>query len=227
VKVTVGLVLLLAACDRHAASAGTTASAAPQRSAAPVKSGITPFPADPTAEPPPLDLGPAADSASSNERQERLVELLRGQTPAETLLLGHTDPGHAFDSDQFRNLTTSVQLGDKSLGRRGGASVGQHRLLSGDLAGQPLERVLSAMRAGFRHCYNRALQVDPKLEGSVVLRVEIDRSGAMSKVSVVSAPPRSVELKRCVVARVQATQLDPLPGPVQFELPVTFAIEGG
>jgi hypothetical protein len=49
----------------------------------------------------------------------------------------------------------------------------------------------------------------------------------MSKITVVSAPPRSVELKRCVVARVQASQLDALPGPVAFEVPVTFAIEGG
>jgi outer membrane biosynthesis protein TonB len=100
-------------------------------------------------------------------------------------------------------------------------------LLSGDLGGRPLERVLFAMRAGFRHCYNRALQVDPKLEGSMVLRVAVDRSGAMNEASVVSAPPRSVELKRCVATRVRASQLEPAPGPVEFEVPITFAVEGG
>lgn len=219
--------MLLAACDRRAASAGATDSAVAQPAPAPVKSGITPFPAAPTAEPLPLDLGPVADSASATERREHLVELLRGQTPAEQLPLGHTDPGRAFDPDQFRNLTTSIEVGEKPLGRRGGASVGQHRLLSGDLAGRPLERVLFAMRAGFRHCYNRALQVDPKLEGSLVLRVGVDRSGAMNQVSVVSAPPRSVELKRCVVTRVRASQLEPAAGPVEFEVPITFAVEGG
>jgi hypothetical protein len=227
VKAALAFVLLLAACDRHAGSAGTTGSAVPQRSPAPVKSGVTPFPPDPEAEPPPLDLGPVADSASSTDRRERLVELLRGQTPAEQLLLGHTDPGRAFNPDQFRNLTTSVEVAEKLLGRRGVASVGQHRLLAGDLAGRPLERVLNAMRAGFRHCYNRALQVDPMLEGLLVLRVGVDGSGAMSKASVVSAPPRSVELKRCVLTRVRASQLDPGPGPVEFEVPITFAVEGG
>jgi hypothetical protein len=229
VKVAYALILLLMACDRRAGSAGPSASAAPTSfpRPSPLGSGITAFPSDPTAEPEPLDLGPAANSAPSSERQERLVDLLRGQTPAEQLPLGHTDPGRELDRDQFRNLTTSVQLAEKLPGRRGSAAVGQHRLLSGDLAGRPLARVLSAMRTGFRHCHNKALRVDPNLEGSFVLRVVVEQNGAMSKVSVVSAPPRSVELKRCVVARVQASQLDPLPGPVEFELPITFTIEGG
>jgi hypothetical protein len=236
VKAALGLLLLLPlACDRHGSGTppGATVSARPsgalQDGPAPVKSGVTPFPEDPEAEPTPLHLGPSAENASPSERQERLVALLRGQIAAERLPLTPTEAGVDFDREQFQQLTTELVVGTKVPGRRGGAVVGPHRVLSGDLEGQPLERVLGAMRAGFRHCYNKALSLEPKLAGKLVVHAEVQRSGAMGKVIVVSGPPRSVELKRCVVARVQASQLGPLEkgDSAQLEIPITFAIEGG
>lgn len=70
---------------------------------------------------------------------------------------------------------------------------------------------------------------DEQKQGELVVHAEVQRSGAMGRVIVVSGPPRSVELKRCVTARVQTSRLEPLKtgDSAQLEVPITFAIEGG
>lgn len=67
-------------------------------------------------------------------------------------------------------------------------------------------RVVAGMRAGFRQCYNRSLQQNPKSQGQVRLTLEVQPDGAVQ--SVTSAPTGTLSegSVACVTRRARVGQ---------------------
>jgi hypothetical protein len=108
----------------------------------------------------------------------------------------------------------------KVKGPVGNAQVGGASVSGGNVANA--SSVVAGMSAGFRRCYNRGLQEDPSMKGSVRITARIGPNG-----EVLSATPSGSGLSgtvvSCVVARVQSAQFAPPDGGgATIVIPVTF-----
>ena len=105
-------------------------------------------------------------------------------------------------------------------GPKGNANVGAASVSGSKVANA--ERVVAGMKAGFRSCYNRGLQTNPDLAGSVRISAKIGPNG-----EVLSATPTasgmSPEVVDCLVRRVKSAQFAPPDaGGATIVIPVTF-----
>jgi len=160
----------------------------------------------------PLLLGPVPASASAAEREQRLKELLSGQTPVERLPLVAVARDVGYDSDLYDSLTTEL---DTRSPVNVTLRVGTATLLSGTLEQELANRVTSAMRGSFRSCFRRALEQNedapPTTKVDVVLLVNADGSVESAAVEGKRDPGLS-QFFYCLTARATAARFDPPPG---------------
>jgi hypothetical protein len=108
----------------------------------------------------------------------------------------------------------------KVKGPVGNASIGGAAVSGGSVANA--SSVVAGMAAGFRRCYNKGLQEDPNMKGSVRITAKIGPNG-----EVLSASPSGSGLSgsvvSCVAARVSSAQFAPPEGGgATVVIPVTF-----
>jgi hypothetical protein len=78
------------------------------------------------------------------------------------------------------------------------------------------------MAAGFRRCYNKGLQEDPNMKGSVRITAKIGPNGEVLS-AVPSGSGLSGTVVGCVAARVSSAQFSPPEGGgATVVIPVTF-----
>lgn len=83
--------------------------------------------------------------------------------------------------------------------------------------------VVAGMQAGFRRCYNRGLQTDPTMKGSVRITARIGPNGEVLSASPSGGGGLSGEVIGCVAARVQSAQFAPPDGGgATVVIPVSF-----
>jgi len=83
--------------------------------------------------------------------------------------------------------------------------------------------VVAGMQAGFRRCYNRGLQTDPTMKGSVRMTARIGPNGEVLSASPSGGGGLSGEVIGCVAARVQSAQFAPPDGGgATVVIPVSF-----
>lgn len=160
----------------------------------------------------PLVLGPAPGRASVAEREQRLKELLSGQTPVERLPLVAVARDVGYDSDLYDSLTTELDTRppvDVTL------HVGTATLLSGALEQVLADRLTSAMRGSLRNCFRRALEQNEDAPSTtkidVVLLVNADGTVESAAVEGKQDPGLS-QFFYCLKARASAARFDPAPG---------------
>ena len=73
-------------------------------------------------------------------------------------------------------------------------------------------RVVAGMRAGFRQCYNRSLQQNPKSQGHIRLTIEVHPDGAVQSVTSMPMGILSEGSVACVTARARAAQFSVTDG---------------
>jgi hypothetical protein len=108
----------------------------------------------------------------------------------------------------------------KVKGPVGSASIGGASVSGGSVSNA--SAVVAGMAAGFRRCYNKGLQEDPNMKGSVRITAKIGPNG-----EVLSASPSGSGLSgtviSCVAARVSSAQFAPPEGGgATIVIPVTF-----
>jgi hypothetical protein len=109
----------------------------------------------------------------------------------------------------------------KVKGPTGSAQVGGAAVSGGSVANA--SSVVAGMAAGFRRCYNRGLQTDPTMKGSVRVTAKIGPNGEVLSASPSGGGGLSGEVVSCVVARVQSAQFAPPEGgSALVVIPVTF-----
>lgn len=159
----------------------------------------------------PLLLGPAPAGADSAEREQRLKELLSGQTPVERLPLVAVARDVGYDSDLYDSLTTEL---DTRPPVEVTLHVGPATLLSGGLEQGTANRLTAGMRASFRNCFRRALEQNEDAPASakfdVVLLVNPD-GGVESATVEGKQDPALSQFFHCLKARANAAQFDPTP----------------
>jgi hypothetical protein len=108
----------------------------------------------------------------------------------------------------------------KVKGPVGNASIGGAAVSGGAVANA--SSVVAGMQAGFRRCYNRGLQEDPNMKGSVRITAKIGPNGEVLSVSP-SGSGLSGTVISCVAARVSSAQFAPPEGGgATVVIPVTF-----
>jgi hypothetical protein len=109
----------------------------------------------------------------------------------------------------------------KVKGPTGSAQVGGAAVSGGNVANA--SSVVAGMAAGFRRCYNKGLQSDPTMKGSVRVTAKIGPNGEVLSASPSGGGGLSGEVVSCVVARVQSAQFAPPEGGgATVVIPVTF-----
>ncbi|MDC3959466.1 AgmX/PglI C-terminal domain-containing protein [Polyangium jinanense] len=106
-------------------------------------------------------------------------------------------------------------------GPTGSANVGGAAVSGGNVANA--SSVVAGMAAGFRRCYNRGLQADPTMKGSVRITAKIGPNGEVLSASPSGGGGLSGDVISCVVARVQSAQFSPPEGGgATVVIPVSF-----
>jgi len=102
-------------------------------------------------------------------------------------------------------------------------SVGSAEISGGTIANA--DRVVSNMQAGFRACYERALEVDAHEEGSLRIVVHVNEEGAVTEAQAEEARGPSLETVQCILRRVGQAIFSPPQGrDVVVRIPLTLAL---
>ena len=110
---------------------------------------------------------------------------------------------------------TKTVKGPTGSAQVGGAAV------TGNVANA--QSVVAGMGAGFRRCYNRGLQTDPTMKGSVRITARIGPNGEVLSASPSGGGGLSGDVIGCVVSRVQSAQFAPPDGGgATVVIPVSF-----
>ncbi|MDI1430477.1 AgmX/PglI C-terminal domain-containing protein [Polyangium sorediatum] len=130
--------------------------------------------------------------------------------------------GLANIGDTQAAAASSAQGAAKTVkGPTGSANVGGAAVSGGNVANA--SSVVAGMAAGFRRCYNRGLQADPTMKGSVRITAKIGPNGEVLSASPSGGGGLSGEVVSCVVARVQSAQFSPPEGGgATVVIPVSF-----
>jgi hypothetical protein len=111
-----------------------------------------------------------------------------------------------------RDTSTKESTGKavKVAGPKGNANVASPSVAGGTISNA--SRAVAAMRAGFRHCYNRGLQENPDAGGSIKLSITVGPSGEVTGVTAVPSGNLPSSVINCVQARARAAAFDPPEG---------------
>jgi hypothetical protein len=109
----------------------------------------------------------------------------------------------------------------KVKGPVGNAQVGGASVSGGSVSNA--SSVVAGMAAGFRRCYNKGLQEDPNMKGSVRITAKIGPNGEVLSASPSGGGGLSGSVVSCVAARVSSAQFSPPEGGgATVVIPVTF-----
>jgi hypothetical protein len=109
----------------------------------------------------------------------------------------------------------------KVKGPVGNAQVGGAAVSGGSVSNA--SSVVAGMAAGFRRCYNKGLQEDPSMKGSVRITAKIGPNGEVISASPSGGGGLSGTVISCVTARVSSAQFSPPEGGgATVVIPVTF-----
>ncbi len=124
-------------------------------------------------------------------------------------------------SDLYRGATSAEPERPTRVKVVGNASVGSAAVSGGNLANAPA--VVAGMAAGFRRCYNKGLQEDPMMKGSVRITAKIGPNGDVLAASPSGGDGLSGTVVSCIAARVSAAQFaPPSGGGATLIIPVTL-----
>jgi hypothetical protein len=124
---------------------------------------------------------------------------------------------------------------DQGFGNGHGRLPGSHQVkapisrignptISGRLPPQVIQRIVRQNFGRFRLCYEKALAVNPNLEGRVAVRFVIDRTGAVSNVANGGSSIPSADVTSCVVRAFYGLSFPkPEGGIVTVSYPLSFS----
>lgn len=128
--------------------------------------------------------------------------------------------GLASIGDRGGGAPATAGSAQKVKGPVGSASIGGAAVSGGSVSNA--SSVVARMAAGFRRCYNKGLQEDPNMKGSVRITAKIGPNGEVLSVSP-SGSGLSGTVISCVAARVSSAQFAPPDGGgATIVIPVTF-----
>lgn len=117
--------------------------------------------------------------------------------------------------------TTSAGTAKKVEGPKGNASIGGASVSGGTVGNA--SSVVAGMAAGFRRCYQKGLQEDPNMKGSVRVTARIGPNGEVQSASPAGGGGLSGTVTSCVAGVVSSRTFDkPEGGGATIVIPVSF-----
>lgn len=137
---------------------------------------------------------------------------------------GVVTPGQHQGLGSIGSSTASTGSGTGGVkevkGPTGNASVSSS-VAAGNISGAAA--VVAGMRAGFRRCYQRGLDQNPDISGSIRLTIQVGPGGGVSSVSGGATGNLPGDVVECVKARARAAQFNPPDGgSAVINVPVSF-----
>jgi hypothetical protein len=83
------------------------------------------------------------------------------------------------------------------------------------------EAAVARLRSGFRRCYNRGLETNPSLEGSITLTITVNAAGDVMSVTKTGSIDPTVD--DCIVRVARAAYFDSSRSGGKVSVPVRFA----
>ena len=146
-----------------------------------------------------LAKGPAAGSAPGSAPERALItsSAAGGSGGINTAKLSRDTGGGGLGGRSTTQVTSAVGAGggDGRVQRGGSGKAGRSL--------EEVKLVFDRNKGAIYTIYNRALRVDPSLQGKVVLKLTIAASGSVIDCKIVSSELRSPELERKLVARIR------------------------
>ncbi len=139
---------------------------------------------------------------------------------------GQFGPGGGGDLSKLGNKGSgegpaAAGTAKKVEGPKGNAAIGGASVSGGSVGNAGA--VVAGMAAGFRRCYNRGLQEDPNMKGSVRITAKIGPNGEVLSASPSGGGGLSGTVTSCVASRVSSAQFDkPEGGGATIVIPVSF-----
>jgi TonB family protein len=119
--------------------------------------------------------------------------------------------------------TTAIESPVASVGQSAGGARRTGTSGKASRSREEIELVFDKNKGAIFALYNRALRMDPSLEGKLVLRLTIDPSGAVSACEIVSSELGDPELERRLVQRVLLFRFDAKDvEPITTTKPIDF-----
>ena len=144
------------------------------------------------------NLTSSVGEAARNERSMITSKVGTASAGINTASLSRNTGGTGIAGRNTTQITSPVAGLSASAGgaRRTGTSGKASR------SREEIELVFDKNKGAIFSLYNRALRVDPSLEGKIVLRLTIAPNGAVTRCEIVSSELGDQELERKLVARI-------------------------
>lgn len=98
----------------------------------------------------------------------------------------------------------------------------------GDAGSVPISNadvVIEASRESFRRCYQTGLNVDPTMEGKVLISAKVSPTGEVLSSDVTSLKGLSTDVAACIAGVVKSARFSaPGGGGATLQIPVTFKL---
>ena len=109
-------------------------------------------------------------------------------------------------------------------GPAGAVAVGEASVAGGTVANA--NTVVAGMAAGFRRCFNKGLQEDPAMKGTVRVTAKIGKGGEVVSATPSASGTLSKTVVDCVSARISSAQFSPpVGGLATLVIPVSMTPE--
>jgi hypothetical protein len=172
----------------------------------------------PVAKPAPVD---AAALQAELDNLDRAMVLAALSAQGSSVSLGSVGGGAPSSQGGVGSVAGIGAAGPAPAAPVGRATIGPPDLKGGAVVNA--QAVVAGMRAGFRRCYNRALQSDPAMKGKLSLTAIIGPSGEVMSVSVSRDKGIGGDVISCVTARVRNAQFaPPTSGSATLTIPIDF-----
>jgi len=148
--------------------------------------------------------GPVAEAVPVNERSLIASNVGASSGGINTSTLSRNTGGSGIGS----RTTTVVESPVEGFGPPGGAVTRAGESDLGSRSREEIERVFDRNKGAIYALYNRALRVDPTLQGKVVLRLTITPEGTVSFCEIVSSELGDPDLEERLVQRILLFQFE-------------------
>ncbi|MFO0551158.1 MAG: AgmX/PglI C-terminal domain-containing protein [Polyangiaceae bacterium] len=165
-------------------------------------------------EPPPIEAGPASQTAMDAHRSAAVLDLLAGGEPATRLPIRATNPNTDFDFDLRDKVAPVIKPPSVRMGKT---------TVSAGLPPEVVQRIVRQNFGRFRLCYENKLRDDPSLAGTVHVKFKIALDGSTSSV-VVTSDALPSDLRSCVGKSFYGLSFPQPEGktPVSVDYPISF-----
>jgi TonB family protein len=148
------------------------------------------------------DSRPLTASVGSAARNERSMITSKVGTASSGISTANMSRNTGGSGLAGRN-TTAIESPVASVGRSGGGARRTGTSGKASRSREEIELVFDRNKGAIFALYNRALRIDPTLEGKLVLRLTIAPSGEVTFCEIVSSELNDPELERKLVQRVK------------------------